>query len=224
LKLATVVTNPCEPSPCGPFSQCRVINGDQSICSCQPGYIGSPPSCRPQCVSDSDCELTKACSNSKCTDVCLGACGRNSICDAKNHRAYCRCEKGFIGDPFTSCQREPYEDPPKPVNPCSPSPCGPNSICRDINSQAVCSCVPDMLGNPPNCRPECTDNSECPSKQYNCINQKCRNICEGSCGQNAVCNPVNSIATCSCYANYTGDPFTYCSPILYRKIFLNQNF
>ena len=207
---APIITNPCEPSPCGPSSQCRAING-QSVCSCLPQYIGSPPSCRPECVSDSDCPQNEACSNQKCMNPCQGACGRNSLCDVINHRPYCKCENGFRGDPFSSCQREPQEDvpPSRPLNPCYPSPCGPNSICREINEQAVCSCVSEMIGSPPNCRPECTSNSEC-SSNLACMNQKCQNPCVGACASSAECKVVSHTTICICPQGTTGDPLVQC--------------
>jgi hypothetical protein len=37
--------DPCDPDPCGPFSQKRERSGYCS-CSCLPGYKGSPPNCR----------------------------------------------------------------------------------------------------------------------------------------------------------------------------------
>uniref|UniRef100_A0A8D8QWV8 EGF-like domain-containing protein n=1 Tax=Cacopsylla melanoneura TaxID=428564 RepID=A0A8D8QWV8_9HEMI len=49
--------NPCYPSPCGPYSQCRDIGGSPS-CSCLPNYIGAPPNCRPECVMNSECAST----------------------------------------------------------------------------------------------------------------------------------------------------------------------
>lgn len=67
---------PCHPSPCGPNSQCREING-QGVCSCIQGYIGSPPSCRPECVINSECPLNEACINQKCIDPCPGSCGQS---------------------------------------------------------------------------------------------------------------------------------------------------
>ncbi|KRT79970.1 hypothetical protein AMK59_6537, partial [Oryctes borbonicus] len=68
------ITNPCQPSPCGPNSQCRELN-NQAVCSCLPSYIGSPPSCRPECVVSSECAPNKACIQQKCTDPCPGTCG-----------------------------------------------------------------------------------------------------------------------------------------------------
>lgn len=74
--LAIVVQRPCYPSPCGPNSQCREING-QGVCSCIQGFIGSPPSCRPECVINSECPLNEACINQKCIDPCPGSCGQS---------------------------------------------------------------------------------------------------------------------------------------------------
>lgn len=93
---------PCNPSPCGPNSQCRVIN-EQAVCSCLPSYIGSPPGCRPECVVSSECDLTKACINQHCSDPCPGTCGLGAKCNVINHSPICSCDQGFTGDPFTKC-------------------------------------------------------------------------------------------------------------------------
>lgn len=100
------------------------------------------------------------------------------------------------------------EVPPQ-QNPCEPSPCGPNAQCQVINNSPSCSCLPEFTGSPPNCRPECISNSECPSNLA-CINQKCRDPCPGSCGENAICNTVSHTPMCTCSSGYTGDPFTQC--------------
>lgn len=94
--------NPCNPSPCGPNSQCREING-QAVCSCVPGFIGSPPACRPECVSSNECTLDKACQNQKCIDPCPGTCGINAVCQVVNHNPICSCPSRHSGDPFTRC-------------------------------------------------------------------------------------------------------------------------
>lgn len=94
--------NPCNPSPCGPNSQCREING-QAVCSCVPGYIGSPPTCRPECVSSSECPLNQACLNQKCIDPCPGTCGIGAICQVINHNPICSCPAPLSGDPFVRC-------------------------------------------------------------------------------------------------------------------------
>lgn len=109
---------------------------------------------------------------------------------------------------------------------CNPSPCGQNSICREINGQAVCSCLQNYIGRPPNCRPECMINSECPSNLA-CIVEKCKDPCPGSCGFNAICNVQNHSPVCSCMTGYTGDPFSGCSLIPSKNMsnfFLNISF
>lgn len=93
---------PCNPSPCGQNSQCRPING-QAVCSCVPGYIGSPPSCRPECVVSSDCSRSEACSNLKCVNPCVGSCGVRAQCQVINHNPICSCPAGLSGDPFVRC-------------------------------------------------------------------------------------------------------------------------
>lgn len=95
--------------------------------------------------------------------------------------------------------------------PCIPSPCGANTNCRVLDNRPVCSCVPNYFGAPPNCRPECTTNSEC-SRDRSCSNMRCVDPCPGVCGLNAVCRVVNHSPICSCMHDYIGDPFTRCGP------------
>lgn len=102
LAVEQAVTNPCLPSPCGPYSQCQDINGIPS-CSCLPQYHGSPPNCRPECTINTDCSNDKACINEKCVDPCPGSCGLNAECRVQGHVSICTCFKGYTGDPFTIC-------------------------------------------------------------------------------------------------------------------------
>lgn len=95
-------TDPCMPSPCGPNSQCRTSDS-HAVCSCLQGYMGSPPSCRPECVVSAECPQTRACVNQKCTDPCLGSCGLGARCEVINHSPICSCREGQTGDPFQSC-------------------------------------------------------------------------------------------------------------------------
>lgn len=94
-------------------------------------------------------------------------------------------------------------------DPCEPSPCGPNAKCQAVGRSPACSCLPGYFGSPPNCRPECTINPECPS-HLACVNQKCQDPCPGSCGANAECRVVNHAITCVCSPGYTGNPFVQC--------------
>lgn len=94
--------NPCLPSPCGPFSQCRDAGGSPS-CSCLSGYIGIPPQCKPECISNSECPSHLACINQKCRDPCPGTCGGNADCRVVSHSPVCQCLPGYTGDPFSQC-------------------------------------------------------------------------------------------------------------------------
>lgn len=226
----------CVPSPCGPYSQCREVNS-HAVCSCQKNYFGSPPNCRPECVVSSECNADKSCVNRRCVDPCPGTCGLNARCQVVNHNAICSCQSGHIGDPFVRCVAQPSKTRFKsffflklyfltifpfslslepilndPVYPCVPSPCGPNSICRESGNIPVCTCIDHYIGHPPNCRPECTSDSECPSV-HSCINEKCRDPCPGSCGSSALCSVVNHKPMCRCSDGFTGDPFLGCTAI-----------
>lgn len=99
-----------------------------------------------------------------------------------------------------------------PSDPCLPSPCGLYAECRNVGGSSSCACQTGYVGSPPNCRPECTINSECPSNQA-CINEKCQDPCLGACGLNAQCTVFNHVAQCSCVERYNGDPFTQCVPM-----------
>lgn len=104
--IATIVqkddNNPCVPSPCGPNSQCRVI-GSQGACSCLANYVGRPPNCRPECISDNECPSNRACKNERCVDPCIGVCGQNTYCSVVKHNPVCTCNSGYEGDPFSRC-------------------------------------------------------------------------------------------------------------------------
>lgn len=99
-------SDPCNPSPCGPNSQCRNRDG-QAVCSCLPTYIGAPPGCRPECVVSSECASNRACTNQKCVDPCPGTCGQNARCEVINHSPICSCRERFTGDPFSRCSPIP---------------------------------------------------------------------------------------------------------------------
>lgn len=204
-----VVSDPCQLSPCGPNAQCRNING-QAVCSCLPQFVGVPPSCRPECISNEECPLHLACLQQRCSDPCPGACGQNAECRVLNHSPNCRCISSYTGNPFIVC----HPQPPPPlthdvVDPCKPSPCGPNSECRNVGNNAQCNCLVGFMGIPPNCRPECASSADCPTNLA-CFNQKCRDPCPGVCGNNAECYVINHTPMCVCLKGYTGNPFINC--------------
>ena len=119
------------------------------MCSCLPGYFGGPPNCRPECLLSSECQLSQACVQQKCVDPCPRTCGANAECKVVNHNPICSCPKGYSGDPFFNCNKDPeVVRPPAPHIPCVPDPCGPNSICREINGFGFCSCQDGYKGDP----------------------------------------------------------------------------
>lgn len=94
-----IITDPCNPSPCGPNAQCN--NG---ICTCLPEHQGDPyRGCRPECLVSSDCPKDKACIRSKCQDPCPGTCGQNADCQVVNHIPMCSCPAGYTGNAFVAC-------------------------------------------------------------------------------------------------------------------------
>lgn len=202
----TVRPPSCQPSPCGPNSVCKII-GNSPTCSCLPNYIGAPPNCRPECVLSSECRSPLACINQKCQDPCPGSCGSNTVCTVLNHFPICTCQEGFTGDAFSNCWPIPPSTTKRPeLDPCDPSPCGPNAQCNN----GICTCLPEYQGNPYEaCRPECVLSDEC-TRDKACQRNKCVDPCPGTCGQNARCDVINHIPSCSCPDGYTGDPFVHC--------------
>lgn len=97
----------------------------------------------------------------------------------------------------------------EPEDPCDPDPCGRYAFCKNQNGYAACMCKEGYFGSPPNCRPECQINADCPNSLA-CIGEKCKNPCVGICGENAECYVKNHNAICKCLTGYIGDPFSYC--------------
>lgn len=102
LSTAEQIREPCNPSPCGPNSQCRSIN-NRASCSCLPEFIGNPPNCKPECIISSECPTALACIRQKCQDPCAGTCGRSAQCRVINHSPICSCPTSMTGDPFINC-------------------------------------------------------------------------------------------------------------------------
>lgn len=94
------------------------------------------------------------------------------------------------------------------TDPCNPSPCGPNAECN----RGSCTCYSNYFGDAySGCRPECVLNSDC-DRTKTCSNQRCIDPCPGTCGQDARCDVINHIPTCSCPERTSGDPFVVCRP------------
>lgn len=212
-------TTPCVPSPCGPNAICKEVLGSPS-CACLPNFFGSPPYCRPECSSNSECPINQACINQKCKDPCINICGQNANCRVISHSPMCFCDFGYEGDPFSHCQLQKQPIPEK-TSPCEPSPCGANAICKEHNSAGSCICLPDYIGNPyEGCRPECTVNTDC-APNRSCIRNKCQDPCPGTCGPMAICETINHSPVCSCSPGYTGEPYYRCDIV--KGIYLSKH-
>jgi hypothetical protein len=100
---------PCEKNPCGQNAICKERNGVGS-CICQENYYGDPyVACKPECVTNSDCSLDKACnSNMRCYNPCSvhDICGLGAQCKVVRHNPVCVCQPGLTGDPFIKCSVE----------------------------------------------------------------------------------------------------------------------
>lgn len=81
-------SNACEPSPCGPNTQCTVLKNGVAKCTCLPGYIESPNTIR-GCVPKSD----------QCNP---NPCGLGAKCDT-DRVPPCYCSKNTVGNPYQSC-------------------------------------------------------------------------------------------------------------------------
>lgn len=84
----TLPSNPCEPSPCGPNTQCTILKNGVAKCTCLPGYIESPNTIR-GCVPKSD----------QCNP---NPCGLGAKCDS-DRVPPCYCPKNTVGNPYQSC-------------------------------------------------------------------------------------------------------------------------
>lgn len=84
-----------------------------------------------------------------------------------------------------------------------------------------------MFGVPPNCRPECIINQDCPSNRA-CIRNKCEDPCVGACGFNAQCTSFDHKPVCNCMERFEGDPYSGCNPergkfeLISRSLYSNR--
>lgn len=159
---------------------------------CMFGFICNFGSCVEGCRNEEHCTPNEACLNGECRNPCESpnACGLNADCSINAHKVVCSCHSGFIGDPLVECY------PLQESQGCTKdSECGHRLICEGAK------CV---IG--------CRDSSGC-SLEESCINRICQNPCSlfGVCGRNAICQPSNHTALCTCPAHFKGNPNTLCT-------------
>lgn len=202
-------TSTCDISNCGPHSSL----GPECTCTCQKGYLGTPPYCRPECVLNSHCLSHESCHQGQCIDPCAQACGENSDCKVIRHKPVCSCKHGSKGDPYSKCKVDDHEEKPPDGSICkNGKDCGKFATCSKGNE---CQCLPNFVGQPPLCQPQCLRNTDC-SKDESCISNKCRDPCQGACGFEALCKVIDHVPNCFCRDDYIGNPYEQCSrkPIL----------
>ncbi|KDR12809.1 Putative fat-like cadherin-related tumor suppressor-like protein, partial [Zootermopsis nevadensis] len=230
-------SNPCDPSPCGPNTQCAILSNGFAKCTCLPGFLESPNTirgcvrkhnpCQPNpCGSGAICDPNKepqcSCPESSfgnpyqschvpVISLCQpGPCGSNADCYITGNQESCYCKSGYKGDPYSGCISEP-------PSPCLANPCGPNAICTaSPQGYPMCVCPDGISGDPTGptgCgRPECRTDDNCTNKLA-CIAYSCRDPCPGSCGIGASCRVEKHHPVCTCNHGLTGNPLIRCSPL-----------
>lgn len=231
--------NPCNPSPCGPNTQCAILSNGFAKCTCLHGYLESPNTVR-GCIEQRNlcepnpCGLGALCDPTRepvcvcptgtrgnpyrsCLEPTLplvlcqpGPCGINADCYVSNNQERCYCKPGFIGDAYSGCRLEPY-------SPCLPNPCGPGAECiLSPGGQSMCRCPDGIAGDPTGTRGcfgfECVLDEDCSDSQ-SCMGHKCRDPCPGSCGVGANCRVEKHHPVCTCDHGLTGNPLTRCFTI-----------
>lgn len=232
--------NPCNPSPCGPNTQCAVLSNGFSKCTCLPGFIESPNTVRGCIEARNPCEPN--------------TCGIGARCDP-NQTPACYCPENTAGNPYKSCDSNRGYLPPVSSVLCQPGPCGTNSDCYVSNNRETCYCKKGFSGDPytgcfsqsslcsPNpCGPQamckvdlsglpiciCSEGTigdpygleGCHSKECEidnecehnkaCIGYACRDPCPGACGLNAKCHVDSHRPVCTCKDGLTGNPLICC--------------
>lgn len=229
--------NPCDPSPCGPNTQCSVLSNGFSKCTCVNGYIESPNTIRGCVLSTNQCEPNPCGINAICDmsrkQPCIcpertvgnpyiecveplanpvmcqpGPCGINADCYVEQNREKCYCQAGYYGDAYSECKQIP-------VSLCNPNPCGPGADCIQTQYDAtICKCQKGLSGDPSSAtgcyKLECRTDDDCSNTEA-CIGSKCRDPCPGACGIGAHCISEKHHPVCFCDSGLTGNPLTRCS-------------
>merc|ERR1711973_258561 len=189
--------DPCDPSPCGPNTECNANRQGNPVCTCLPGFA-------PQPDTITGCGKIEA--RTPPPDPCFPSpCGRNTRCEVNQlGNPVCKCLPGYIPMPDTisGCKEN---------DPCNPDPCGAGAECLRRGQQAQCQCPAGFKGDPyVFCkRGDCEYDSDCASSLA-CFDFNCRDPCIGTCGRNANCEVRNHRPICSCPQGFTGDPLAAC--------------
>ncbi|XP_040570659.1 zonadhesin [Lepeophtheirus salmonis] len=153
-------SDPCDPSPCGPGTECMENDRGYPVCRCLPGLIPKPDTitgCGPECTVDTDCEASHICKESRCMkrpNPCdPNPCGAGGLCDPVGHTGFrCSCPPGYFGDADIQCIKKDCDIDEECsldqfcnvgnftcTNPCTMmQSCGDSQFCRVVNHQPIC--------------------------------------------------------------------------------------
>lgn len=220
----------CIQSLCHPTADCQNTLGGFA-CTCPAGLVGDPfqGGCRypDECANHSDCPLSAACEQNRCTNPCQRAsevCGQNAECSVNAHEVLCTCPANTRGDPHTLCKIVECTDnndcsidlacvENSCVNPCQlEHSCGRNADCTVENHVGICACRPETTGNPLlGCVPVqyCSNNQQCQSGTI-CNGGVCCSLCstQRDCVGDQVC--LQGICQPTCQTNATCAEFQHC--------------
>lgn len=220
----------CQQNPCHPSARCQNTAGS-FVCSCPDGLVGDPfqGGCRypDECSTHSDCPLTAACEQNRCTNPCARAaeiCGQNAECSVNAHEVRCTCPPNTRGDPHTLCKLVECTDnndcavnlacvDTSCVDPCTlEHSCGRNADCTVENHVGICTCHAETTGNPLlGCVPiqYCSNNQQCQSGTI-CNAGVCCSLCTTNrdCVGDQVC--LQGICQPTCQTNATCAEFQFC--------------
>ena len=118
-------SNPCDGVSCSDHGICAIVNGDEALCSCNPGYHPNPENAL-DCIID----VIDLCANPNC-DEWRECNPENGVCELKTGR--CGTTDDCSGD--NACNNQHICE-----NPCTNVNCSNHGSCSVVNSTAICSC------------------------------------------------------------------------------------
>lgn len=203
-------TRPCAGDPCGPYAICREVN-NQRVCTCQPGFFGNPPVCRPECVVHTECPQLLACLHYHCVDPCKGTCGVQAECRVINHNPICSCLPGYTGDPFIRCTPAPVTPPTIPVPPYIPT--TPSTTQRPTPLPPIAGTTVTEREPPIQPEPGTTTTTPKPVVVIAKPPAPPPDPCvPDPCGANTICRSSVDRYICECLPGYFGSPNIGCRP------------
>jgi alpha-glucosidase len=190
----------CDGVDCSLHGRCLVVDG-AARCACDPGYLPSGLSCRP--------------------DWCQALACERGVCVQNETRGECQCQAGWAGALCDACAPgyHPENADCVPDAPCDESPCV-HGQCRVVDGEARCDCDAGYAGAlcdacAPGYRPEglgCV-----PDPGNPCLPNPCQEPNRGRCqpdgqgGALCLCDPGYHEEGEACAPDEVCDPATTCS-------------